>query len=268
MDIIDPVKGTIDYGMGEDFEESISEYGSTKLHEIKLENLETGTTYHYRVKYNDVVLPAASFTTAPEPGTRNWSLVAYGDNRSIPENHERVVEQILKTNPDIILNSGDLVAHGSVYEEWKEQYFDPMKGLAENIPIYTCLGNHEQNADHYYNYMSLPDENEEKYYSFNYGNAHIIALNSNRRDAPFELDSTQTQWLIQDLKENKDAEWKIVFFHHPLFRCSPDRGIEPQRWVWQPVFDELGVDLVVNGHDHYYQRTYAIANYAGSWFNS
>ncbi len=170
----------------------------------------------------------------------------------------------MKLNPGIVLNSGDLVARGDEYKQWKEQYFDPLRGLAEYVPIFPCLGNHERNAVHYYNYASVPDENGESYYSFDYGNAHIIALNSNMRDAPYARGKAQTEWLIKDLQANQDQEWLIIFFHHPLFRCHPTRGITSQRWVWQPIFEQYGVDLVVNGHDHYYQRTYSIGAYSGS----
>jgi len=258
-----PFPGTVEYGEDKNFKNKKNEDTPVKLHEIKLTNLRVATTYYYRVSYGETTLKPASFTTTPEPGTRNWRLVAYGDNRTYPETHRKIVNQIIQLNPSIIIHSGDLVSRGDEYEHWKEQYFDPMRGLAENITVFPCLGNHERNSNYYYDYMSLPDENEEVYYSFDYGNAHIIALNSNADDAPFGLGETQTQWLIKDLEENKDAEWKIVFFHHPLFRCSPTRGIEPQRWVWQEVFEKHGIDMVINGHDHYYQRTYAIGNYQG-----
>jgi hypothetical protein len=190
-------------------------------------------------------------------------LVVYGDNRSNPDTHTRNVEQIMKAQPSIILNSGDLVAAGSRYEEWKSHYFDPLRGVSQFVPVFPCLGNHEQNAVHYYNYHSLPAEKGERYYSFDYANAHIIALNSNARDAPFELGQEQTEWLIADLEKHKDAKWKFVFFHHPLFRSHPTRGVEPQRWVWQPIFDKYGVDFVINGHDHYYMRSYPVGKYVG-----
>jgi hypothetical protein len=257
------VIGSVIYSKDDSFNQMVTESSPAKIHEVKLKGLIPATKYYYKVKYDNTVLETASFTTAPVPGTPNWRMVAYGDNRTFPETHKRIVAQILKLNPSMVIHSGDLVSNGNNYEEWKTEYFDPMKGLSENITVFPSLGNHERNSPHYYEYMSLPDENGESYYSFDYGNAHLIALNSNVMEAPFDLDSEQTQWLIQDLKKHADTEWKIVFFHHPLFRCQPTRGIEPQRWVWQDVFDEYGVDLVVNGHDHYYQRTYAIGNYQG-----
>jgi 3',5'-cyclic AMP phosphodiesterase CpdA len=259
----EPTIGTAFFSEDDSFSAQKSESSPSKIHEIKLEGLRPATKYQYRVAYDEIQLEKASFTTAPVPGTRHWRMVAYGDNRTYPETHKRIADQIIKLDPGIIIHSGDLVADGASYEQWKVQYFDPMKGLAENITVFPSLGNHERNSPHYYEYMSVPDENGESYYSFDYGNAHIIALNSNEREAPFEIDSEQTEWLIKDLKEHASAEWKIVYFHHPLFRCHPRRGIEPQRWVWQEIFDELDVDLVVNGHDHYYMRSYAIGNYKG-----
>ncbi|MDP6038186.1 MAG: metallophosphoesterase family protein, partial [Candidatus Latescibacteria bacterium] len=259
----DPVIGKVEYGQNGGFNQSSTESAPAKIHEVHLTGLEPGTTYNYRASYGKTKLSPAKFTTAPPPGTKNWRMVVYGDNRSNPDTHTKNVEQIMKLNPGIVLNSGDLVASGSVYEQWKPQFFDPLRGLSEYVPVFPCLGNHERNAVHYYNYMSLPDEKKEVYYSFDYANAHIISLNSNSKDAPFQLGDEQTEWLIQDLKDNQDKTWIIVFFHHPLFRCHPTRGITSQRWVWQPIFDQYGVDLVVNGHDHYYQRTYAVGNYTG-----
>lgn len=257
------VQGSVIYSEDDSFDNTVTEASPVKIHEIKLKNLKPATKYYYKVSFENTILEKASFTTAPVPGTSNWRMVAYGDNRTFPETHRRIVSQILKLDPSMVIHSGDLVSNGNNYEEWKLEYFDPMKGLSENITVFPSLGNHERNSPHYYEYMSLPDENGESFYSFDYGNAHFIALNSNALEAPFDLNSAQTQWLIKDLKKHADAEWKIAFFHHPLFRCQPTRGIEPQRWVWQEIFDEYGVDLVVNGHDHYYQRTYAIGNYQG-----
>ena len=259
----EPVAGAVEFGSDGKFDRTIEEPEARKIHEIHLTGLKPATTYSYRARYGDRLLPAAAFTTAPSPGTPNWRFVVYGDSRSNPDTHERNVRQIMKLKPGIILNTGDLVARGSQYEQWKPQYFDPLRGVSKYVPIYPCLGNHEQNAIHYYNYHSLPDEEGEVYYSFDYANAHILSLNSNADDAPFELGERQTEWLIDDLKTHQDATWKIVYFHHPLFRSHPTRGITEQRWVWQPLFDELGVDLVINGHDHYYMRAYPVGNYTG-----
>jgi 3',5'-cyclic AMP phosphodiesterase CpdA len=257
------IVGTVEFGEHDRFDREATDSRPRTIHEVHLTGLDPATTYTYRVRFGDQVLSPASFTTAPPPGTENWRMVVYGDNRSNPDTHARNVEQIMKLDPGLVINSGDLVAAGSRYEQWKTQYFDPLRGLAEHVALFPCLGNHEQNAAHYYNYHSLPDDQGEVYYSFDYANAHFIALNSNAQDAPFQLGDPQTEWLIADLEAHRDATWTFVFFHHPLFRAHATRGITPQRWVWQPIFDEYGVDLVISGHDHYYMRSHAIGDYRG-----
>ena len=257
------IVGPVEFGEHDRFDREATDSRPRTIHEVHLTGLDPATTYSYRVRFGDQVLSPASFTTAPPPGTENWRMVVYGDNRSNPDTHARNVEQIMKLDPGLVINSGDLVAAGSRYEQWKTQYFDPLRGLAEHVALFPCLGNHEQNAAHYYNYHSLPDDQGEVYYSFDYANAHFIALNSNAQDAPFQLGDPQTEWLIADLEAHRDATWTFVFFHHPLFRAHATRGITPQRWVWQPIFDEYGVDLVITGHDHYYMRSHAIGDYRG-----
>ena len=69
--------------------------------------------------------------------------------------------------------------------------------------------------------------------------------------------------MIADLEAHRDATWTFVFFYRPLFRAHATRGVTPQRWVWQPIFDEYGVDLVISGHDHYYMRSHPIGTYRG-----
>jgi len=222
----DSVLGSVEYGQNKKFDKNIKKKQPTKIHEIHLLSLTPDMVYDYRIRDDKQILKTASFKTAPTPNTQNnWRMVVYGDNRSHPDVHRKNVEQIIKIDPMIVLNTGDLVSKGTNYEQWKTQFFDPLQGLIEHVPIYTCLSNHERNADHYYNYMSLPDDNRESYYSFNYANAHIICLNSCQED------SQQVSWLLKDLEMNKNAKWKIVFFHHSLFSCQPGRGTHPARWI-------------------------------------
>jgi hypothetical protein len=240
---------------------TVSEKRAKKIHEIRLTGLASNSTYRYRVDYGRVRLQSATFTTAPPLGTSDWNIVVYGDNRSHPKRHRAIVRQIRALQPRLVINTGDLVNRGTNYSEWKQQFFDPIRGLAEFIPFFTCLGNHEQNAKHYYRYMALPDENGEVYYSFRYANALFIALNSNPADAPFHAGSPQTLWLEETLKKNRDATWRVVYLHHPMYRAHLTRGAPPHRWVWQPIVERYGVDLVITGHDHHYLRTFPIRSH-------
>ncbi|MGQ9609873.1 MAG: metallophosphoesterase [bacterium] len=254
----EPVIGTVSYGESERMEKSVSETIPTKIHEIKIGGLEPGKNYYYQAKYGDVKLKPSTFKTAPPDETKKFRIVVYGDSRTQPDIHKRIVERISEEKPDLIINTGDLVSSGIYYEQWKPQFFMPLSLVSDHIPFYTCLGNHEGNSKHYFNYMSLPGN--EVFYSFDYANAHFIALDSIAGYTPYDENSPQYIWLEEELKAQKGDKWIIVFFHSPLFRAHQMRSIEGQRYVWQPLFDKYGVDLVLNGHDHHYARTYPIGS--------
>jgi 3',5'-cyclic AMP phosphodiesterase CpdA len=251
-----PVIGHVDYGKTKSFGNTASEPKAATIHEVEIDDLDLGTTYHYRVRYGNVTLEPSTFKTAPPSGIDHCRIVVYGDARSNPKQHRKNVEQMAKLNPDIILHTGDIVAAGRVYEQWQPQHFWPLQIIVDKVPSFVTLGNHEQNASHHFNYMSLPGN--EVYYSFDYANIHIISLDSNAGWTPFAPGTPQYEWLVKDLEANQDAQWLFVIFHHPLFRCHPTRGIESQRYDWHPVFEKYGVDLVLSGHDHYYFRSYPI----------
>jgi 3',5'-cyclic AMP phosphodiesterase CpdA len=259
----EPVIGSVEFGQGGQFDKAVSETEAVTIHQLTLTGLEPGERYDYRAKYGDRLLEAASFTTAPPPGTKFWKFAAYGDNRSNPDTHARVVQQLIKAEPEIVLSTGDLVARGKQYELWKREFFDPLAPLSRHTPVYVSLGNHEDHAQNYFDYFTFPNPEQKQYYSFDYANAHIIALDSDVGDLPNPeaFEKEQMDWLKQDLLANQDAQWKIVFFHHPLFNAHPKRDLHALHW--QPVLEEYGVDLVFNGHDHYYLRNYAIGNYTG-----
>jgi len=253
----EPFVGTVSYGESENMGSSISESSPVKIHEVKITGLEPGKTYNYQASYGNVKITPSKFKTAPPDGTKDFVLAVYGDSRSNPVVHENVVSLMLESNPDLVINVGDLVLNGTIYEQWKPQFFTPLSKLSDHVPFYACLGNHEGNSPNYFNYLSLPGN--EIYYSFDYANAHFICLDTNSGNTPYDESSPQYKWLIDDLEKNKNSDkWLIVFFHAPLFRAHLTRGIEPQRYVWQPLFDKYSVDLVLNGHDHYYERTYPI----------
>jgi hypothetical protein len=99
---------------------------------------------------------------------------------------------------------------------------------------------------------------EKLYYSFNYRNAHFIALST-------ELDEVgkieQLKFLQSDLlrtKANKNIDWTIVFFHRPFYSANA-ADITNMRRTYQPLFDKLGIDLVLQGHSHNYQRSYPLS---------
>jgi Calcineurin-like phosphoesterase/Purple acid Phosphatase, N-terminal domain len=249
--------GRVEFGEGATLDRRAAETGADRVHEVRLTGLKAGTRYRYRVVWGQNASDVYSFHTAPPAGTRRFRLALYGDNRTQPPIHHAIAQRVLAERPDLVLNTGDLVAAGTREELWEPQFFGPARELLREIPYWTCLGNHEQNGAPYYRYFSLP--NNEAYYSFDYANAHIIALDSNQ---PYDAGSPQYRWLEEDLKKAR-ADWKIVFFHHPMFSAHPTRSINATRWAWEPLFLKYGVNLVLTGHDHHYQRCRPIGSMDG-----
>jgi hypothetical protein len=118
------------------------------------------------------------------------------------------------------------------------------------------LGNHDTADQLLKDYMDKFGL-EKQYYSFNYRNAHFVAL-STELDEGGEIE--QLKFLKNDLlitKANKNIDWTIVFFHRPFYSAD-DSDITNMRRTYHPLFDKLGVDLVLQGHSHNYQRSYPL----------
>jgi acid phosphatase type 7 len=225
------------------------------LHEIPLRGLEPGTSYCYRVRSGDLVSETYSFKTAPLAGTKRWRMAVYGDSRSNPAMHHKIAEQIAKARVDLIVHTGDIVLNGKNHDSWRTEFFEPLSPLAHSTPWVSTIGNHERDSEHYFSYMALPGN--ERYFGFDYANAHIICLDSNGwiergRDSP------QFQWLQAHLKEKRSADWTFVAFHHPLFSAHASRPINSLRWDWAPLLLDRAnrIDGVLTGHDHFYARNF------------
>ncbi|MFQ6098057.1 MAG: metallophosphoesterase, partial [Armatimonadota bacterium] len=242
------LRGTVEYGRGSSIEHRIAEQVPAARHEVRIEGLRPATRYVYRVSG----MPAGEgvpFRTAPPPGTPKFRLAVYGDSRSNPQMHARIAEAIRKADPDLVLHTGDIVGRGRETHRWKPEFFDPARNLLARVSLWPCLGNHEDESPNYYRFFSLPGR--ESWYSFDWGNARFICLDSCLPMAP---GTEQYEWLERELKATK-APWKIAFFHHPPFSAHPRRGMSDTRRHWAPLFQKYGVQVVFNGHDHSYVRT-------------
>ena len=129
----------------------------------------------------------------------------------------------------------------------------------------------------YLNIFTLPTRGElggavsgtEQYYSSDFGNVHIISLDSQLSNADEDLRSTMRDWLIADLKASTQQDWKIVIFHHPPYSKGEnhDSDLEQReidmRTTFAPVFEEYGVDAVYSGHSHSYERSWYLRGHYG-----
>ncbi|MBM75508.1 MAG: hypothetical protein CMK59_08905 [Proteobacteria bacterium] len=236
-------------------------YSFNHFHELRIDGLQANTRYHYRVVSDNiederVQTELKSFITPPDDDTP-FQFLLYGDSRANPEIHSKLITLMAKEaeQHDIpfVVHTGDFVTYGYVWGLWQSDFFTPAAPLLSQVPLLPAIGNHEVRQPIYYHYIDAPDN--ESWYHQRYGSADFIALNSHVSVSP---SSTQYQWLKAKLEELKSSDrWKILFFHHPPFSCTPQRkpGYGPIRNHIVPLLEQYGVDLVLLGHDHLYGRT-------------
>jgi 3',5'-cyclic AMP phosphodiesterase CpdA len=255
-----PTSGSVFWGIGGELANEATTRLESKIHEIRLTGLRVRAEYDYRVRSDGVLSDVHSFTTAVEAGAP-FRFAFYGDNKNGPINHERVANAIVETRPAFVIHNGDLVDSGSVAKQWDQLFFRPARRLMHSVPLYPVLGNHEKNARIYFDSFSLPGN--ERWYSFDFGNAHFVVLDSDVDE--LTEDGEQLEWLEQDL-EASTAAWKFVNFHHPPFSASRDYHSSERllrKNVLHPIFEPHGVDMVFSGHDHNYERTRPIGSPGG-----
>jgi hypothetical protein len=263
----EPVIGNVVFGKTPSFGQEAAETTAATLHEVTLKGLEAETVYHYQVLSGGVKSAASTFKTGVKKDSP-FSFAVYGDNKNGPFNHEKNADLILSQNPHFVIHNGDLVNNGNVYKQWEKLFFTPARKMMNQVPLFPTLGNHENHARHYYDFFSLP--NNERWYSFDYGNAHFVVLDSDIREKEKEVWDEQLSWLSEDLEKNgakgQAAVWTIVNFHHTIFTAGGnyyDDGRIFRKNLLHPLFEKYGVDLVLVGHDHNYERTYPIVSRNG-----
>ena len=176
------------------------------------------------------------------------------------------------TAADLWLTLGDNAYNTGTDDEWQQAVFNPYPALLRNIPLWPSLGNHDiQTLDGgpYHDIMTLPTNAEaggvasgtEQYYSFDYGNIHFVAVDSTHQ-ASRQPGSAMLTWLANDLAATSQ-DWIIAYWHHaPYTKGSHDSDAEgdliDMRENVLPVLEAGGVDLVLVGHSHNYERSILI----------
>jgi hypothetical protein len=272
-------------------------------HVVTLTGLTPNTTYYYSVGAGgDTLAPAPAdnaadftFTTPPTPGTvintRVWVL---GDAGTANSNQAAVRDAFYTwtgaRTPNLVLELGDNAYNSGLDTEFQKALFDMYPTMLRKTVFWSCLGNHETaqstafvDTYPYFDIYTLPTAGEaggvasgtEHYYSFNYGNIHFISLDSMTANravddpaTPQNEDGPMAAWLRNDL-QSTTATWIIAFFHHPPYTKgshNSDTEIEhiQMRQNFLPILEGGGVDVVLGGHSHIYERSYLLNGHYGS----
>ncbi|MDD5544108.1 MAG: metallophosphoesterase [Acidobacteriia bacterium] len=148
---------------------------------------------------------------------------------------------------DFVIMLGDNIYGGKRPSDFEKKFETPYKSLLDGgVKFYASLGNHDSPNERFYKLFNMNGAN---YYSFKKGNTRFIALDSNY------LDPKQLSWLQSQLQNEGSGEWKICYFHHPLYSSARAHGPSTDlRLLLEPLFTRYGVDVVFSGHEHVYER--------------
>lgn len=239
-------------------------------YDATLEGLSPSSAYCYEVVEDGVVLARnLRFDTAWRGTDRPVRILALGDSGSGSDDQRALRDAFMEQEFDVFLHLGDMAYNSGLFTEFEERFFEVYRDFMHRVPVFPTMGNHEFKTrsgqpylDVYYLFeQAWREEDQERYYSFDYGNVHFTCLDSNDGtlvpiylDVNGRMDDDMFDWMIEDIT-GSDADWKIVFMHHPFYSSS-ERGV---RWSnvdrFRRLLEEAGVDLILVGHDHHYERT-------------
>ncbi len=270
--------------------QTVDDANVTTEHEVRLTGLVAGTKYFYSVGSTTQALAGDDanhfFVTSPNVGQANpYRLWILGDSGTADANAQAVRNAYVAYNgstyTNLVLMLGDNAYNNGTDAEYQAAVFNMYPSVLRQTALWPTIGNHDTAGSTnppsslaYFQMFTLPTSAEaggvasgtEKYYSFNYGNIHFICLDS--MTSSRATNGAMITWLQNDLAQNVQP-WVIAFWHHPPYtKGSHNSDTETQlaemRANFLPVLESWGVDLVLAGHSHSYERSFLIDGHYGT----
>ncbi|WP_059047252.1 purple acid phosphatase family protein [Paenibacillus rubinfantis] len=231
------------------------------VYKVLATSLRPGTKYVYRVgngQEDGWSEPAGFVTETAEPQAFTFLNVtdSQGEKKEDFKLWARTLDKAFQTFPDarFIVHNGDMTENPDDAQGWKWLFGQASKWLTR-VPLMPVAGNHDEvsgDASAFASHFLVPENGAEgatpgTTYSFDYGFTHIVVLNTESKI------TRQAAWLREDLRKNPQP-WTIVAMHRPAYGGNQYEKIEE----WIPIFEEFGVDLVLQGHNHEYSRSYPL----------
>jgi acid phosphatase type 7 len=274
----------------------------TTEHIVRLTGLKPHTKYTYTIgDFHKTLKDSVSFYTLPETGKADFYRIGvFGDCGNNSVNQRNVRTQVLKYLGENYMDAwillGDNAYNSGTDAEFQTKFFNVYKDdLLPNYPMFPCPGNHDYNDQDfpgavemaqrthqtaYYRNFSMPTEGEsggvashtQAFYSFDIGNTHFLSLDSYGKEANqyrlYDTSGPQVQWVKRDLEANKNRQWVIAYWHHPPYTMgSHDSDKEKElvliRQNFIQILERYGVDLILCGHSHDYERSKLMKGHYG-----
>lgn len=292
------------YGLSPQALNSVAENAErTTDHIVKLSGLQPKTKYYYAIGSQRQVLQGDGdnyFITPPLPGTAgHYRIAAFGDCGNNSVNQKNVRDQVIKYLGNDYLDSwlllGDNAYEFGTDEEYQKNFFAAFNdNLLKKYPLFPTPGNHDYREidkttgrpkkTHdvaYYKNFSLPTNAEAggvpshnpSYYSFDIGNVHFLSLDSYGKEEEtyrlYDTLSPQVQWVKRDLEANTNKDWIVAYWHHPPYTMTAHNSDKENELIkirenFLRILERYGVDLVLCGHSHAYERSRLMQGYYGS----
>ena len=225
------------------------------LHKVEARGLKPHTRYRYTVT-SGAREESGTFRTAPT-GAAPLRFSVIGDTQSYNPTLQPLLDAMAEENSDFILHVGDVTDRGNLWGEWKGSFFDPGHSYLQKSVFWPAYGNHDGGPY----YPQLFGVEKALYYSFDYGNVHVIALDSYGAGSGGAGRIAQRDWLQKDLEQNK-KQWTFVILHVPMVATRSSLkwfGAEDML----PLLEQHGVDIVFSGHHPHYRRYHPIGSHGG-----
>ncbi len=282
---------------------SVTDNTSVTEHIIRVTGLTPETKYYYTVGTTTTTLQGDAdnfFVTAPtDTSTKKITAAVFGDCGRNDNNYQtNSLNQYLNylqgkslKAADLMLLLGDNAYTNGTDAEYTSGFFTPYQStILKNHIMFPAPGNHDyandggRQDDHavpYYDIFTVPDagqsggvaSNNKAYYSYNWGNIHFLSLDSyGEEDAGttrlYDTNGKQVQWIKNDLAAN-NKKWTIAYWHHPPYTMGNHNSDNESELVairqnFIQILERNGVDLILCGHSHNYERSYLLKGYAGN----
>jgi calcineurin-like phosphoesterase family protein len=225
--------------------------GTGHQRRARFDGLQPATKYCYQV--GDWAKTVA-FNTAPPSGAgARVRFVAFGDSGG--DSRESVRREMERVPFDLMLHVGDIAYERGEVAEFESKFFATYGNLIARLPIFPASGNHEYitaDAAPYREVFELPgnggQHGVERWFSFDWGDIHFVALDTER------VGPEQAVWLERDLGRTA-LRWRVAYMHKPPYSSGVHGSSLTVREAFAHVFERFGVQLVLSGHDHDYERT-------------
>ncbi|MBA3396823.1 MAG: metallophosphoesterase [Deltaproteobacteria bacterium] len=216
-----------------------------------LSGLEPDTIYCYSLGAAEPRTERIGFRTAPlSTSTAPVRFMAFGDSGGGGPDQMALRDQMFDFPYDLIVHTGDIAYDSGTIAEFEDNVFAVYDELFKSVPFFPAAGNHEyetlQGAP-FRDVFALPGDGGEQWYSYDWGRVHFVALDT---EADYE---TQVEWLELDLAAN-ELPWTIIYLHRPPYSSGKHGSDLRLRSLLEPIAERHGVQLVLAGHDHDYER--------------